>query len=168
MTEMTEKKEESNSKKISRSQFLGLAWIGAGALVAAEAAWIGLNYLKPQASGGFGGMVYAGKAGDFPINSVTHIVSGRFYIVHLEGGFLAIYQRCTHLGCAVPYVEGEDQFHCPCHGSLYNHEGVVIGGPAPRPMDIFPITIQNGDEIWVDTSKPTQRSGFDPSQLTVI
>jgi cytochrome b6-f complex iron-sulfur subunit len=137
-------------------------------LVVGEAGLIGLRYLEPQSSSGFGGMVLAGKVGDFPVNSVTHNITGRFYIVHLEEGLLALYQTCTHLGCAVPYVEGENQFHCPCHGSLYNLTGVVTGGPAPRPMDYFPITIENGDEVWVDTSKPTQRSGFDPSQLTVV
>ena len=168
MTKLPAKKEEKLKKSITRGQFLGLAWLGAGALVAGEATLIGLQFLKPQATSGFGKKVLAGKVGDFPVNSVTRNLTGRFYIVHLEGGFLALYQRCPHLQCAVPWVESENQFHCPCHASLYNMEGVVIGGPAPRPMDFFPITIENGDEIWVDTSKPTKRSGFDPSQLTVI
>jgi cytochrome b6-f complex iron-sulfur subunit len=162
------KKEEKRKMPITRGQFLGLAWLGAGALVLGEAAYIGFKFIQPQASSGFGGMVLAGKVSDFPVNTVTHNLTGRFYIVHLEEGFLALYQRCPHLGCAVPYVDAENQFHCPCHGSLYNLTGVVTGGPAPRPMDLFPITIENGDEIWVDTSKPTQRSGFDPSQLTVV
>lgn len=168
MAKKPEKKDDKEKKTISRGQFLGLAWLGAGALVAGEATLIGLKYLKPQTSGGFGGKVLAGKVSDFPVNSVTHNLTGRFYIVRLEGGLLALYQRCPHLGCAVPFEEEENIFHCPCHGSLYNLEGEVTGGPAPRPMDLFPITIENGDEVWVDTSKPTQRSDFDPSQLTVI
>lgn len=168
MAKKSEKKDEKAKTTITRSQFLGLAWLGTGALVAGEATLIGLRFLTPQNKGGFGGKVLAGKVGDFPVNSVTHNLSGRFYIVHLEGGLLALYQRCPHLSCAVPYDEKENIFHCPCHGSLYSLDGVVMGGPAPRPMDLFPITIENGDEVWVDTSKPTQRSGFDPSQLTVV
>lgn len=168
MNKSGEKKEENKKNAINRGQFLGLAWLGAGALVAGEATLVTLKYLEPISTGGFGGKVLAGKVEDFPVNSVTHNITGRFYIVHLEGGILALYQKCPHLGCAVPWVAAEDQFHCPCHGSLYNLEGVVIGGPAPRPMDTFPVTIENGNEVWVDTSKPTQRSHFDPSQLTVV
>lgn len=168
MTNIPGKHEDKKKKTLTRGQFLGLAWAGAGALVAAEATLIGLKFLTPQSEGGFGAKVLAGKVSDFAVNSVTRNLTGRFFIVRLEGGLLAMYQRCPHLGCAVPWVEAENQFHCPCHGSLYNLEGVVTGGPAPRPMDLFPITIENGDEVWVDTSQPTQRSGFDPSQLTVV
>jgi cytochrome b6-f complex iron-sulfur subunit len=95
------------------------------------------------------------------------VTAGRFYISHLDGGLLAIYQKCTHLGCAVPWVQAENQFHCPCHGSLYNPAGEVTGGPAPRPLEIFPVTVRNG-EVWVDTSRPLERTRFDPSQLTGV
>jgi cytochrome b6-f complex iron-sulfur subunit len=71
--------------------------------------------------------------------------------------------RCTHLGCTVPWVAGEKQFHCPCHGSLYNEKGEVIGGPAPRPLDIFPIKLVDGNLV-VNTGEPIAREKFDPSQ----
>jgi cytochrome b6-f complex iron-sulfur subunit len=67
----------------------------------------------------------------------------------------------------VPWNEGEGNFHCPCHGSLFNQVGEVIGGPAPRPLETFPITIKSG-EIWVDTSRPTSRSRFASDQLTQV
>lgn len=38
---------------------------------------------------------------------------------------------CTHLGCIVPWNTVEKKFTCPCHGSQYDKEGRVIGGPAP-------------------------------------
>ena len=99
---------------------------------------------------------------------MTAFPRGQFYLVRLEeGGFLAIHRRCTHLGCAIPWDENESQFHCPCHGSLFNTVGEVTGGPAPRPMDYFPVVIRSG-EVWVDTSKPVERSEYDPSQLTKI
>jgi len=154
-------------KPRSRGQFLSIAWVGALGLLAAETAILLLNYLKPTSSGGFGGLIYAGKVSEFPVGSVNRVLSGRFFIVHIEQGMIALWQRCTHLGCAIPWVESEGQFHCPCHGSLFDTVGVVKGGPAPRPMDTFPIIIK-GDEVWVDTSKPTQRTGFDPSQLTQV
>lgn len=150
---------------LSRREFLGAAFASSLAVLAGQSLVALLNFLKPLNKGGFGGMVYAGKVDEFAINSVNRILTGRFYITRTEDGLLALWQRCTHLGCAVPWVEEEGQFHCPCHGSLFNPVGEVIGGPAPRPLDIFPITIKSG-EVWVDTSKPIERNAFDPSQIT--
>ena len=84
-----------------------------------------------------------------------------------EDGLLALYQKCTHLGCSVPYAEGESQFHCPCHGSLFDPKGEVTGGPAPRPRDIFPVEVVNG-EVWVNTAQPVERSAYDPGQAVKV
>jgi cytochrome b6-f complex iron-sulfur subunit len=153
--------------ELTRGQFLGIAWVGAVALVVGEAIFALAKYIQPVSTGGFGGEVYAGKVNEFPPGTVSYILSGRFYLVHNEDGLIALWQKCTHLGCAIPWVENEDQFHCPCHGSLFSHNGIVQGGPAPRPMDSFPVEIR-GDEVWVDTSKPIQRSGYDPSQAVPV
>ncbi|MEJ2749343.1 MAG: Rieske 2Fe-2S domain-containing protein [Anaerolineae bacterium] len=150
---------------MSRRRFLGIAWGGSLALVFGQAAVALLKFIKPVSAGGFGGEIYAGKVEEFAIDSINRILAGRFYISRREDGILALWQKCTHLGCAVPWVEEEGQFHCPCHGSLYNKVGEVIGGPAPRPLDLFPVSIKSG-EVWVDTSSPTERTKFDPSQLT--
>ncbi|MCC7130442.1 MAG: hypothetical protein B6D39_01285 [Anaerolineae bacterium UTCFX2] len=158
---------QSSRPKITRAQFLSLTWLGALVVLAGEAVFMLISFMKPKASGGIGGLVYAGKIEEFPPGSVNYILSGKFYIVHPAGGLMALWQRCTHLGCAVPWAEAENQFHCPCHGSLFNQDGVVIGGPAPRPLDRFSIVIKD-DEVWVDTSKPIERSNFDPSQLTPV
>lgn len=150
---------------LNRRHFLGIAWGGSFAFFAAQTVVALLNFLKPVSGGGFGGLVFAGRVEEFTINSVNRILAGRFFIVRLEDGILALWQKCTHLGCAVPWVEEEGQFHCPCHGSLYNRRGEVTGGPAPRPLDLFPVTIKSG-EVWVDTGKPIERKKFDPSQIT--
>ncbi len=155
----------SRPRLLSRRQFLGLSWAGALTVLLGQAVVTLLNFLRPVTTGGFGGLVYAGRVEEFAINSVNRVLQGRFYIVRTEDGFLALWQKCTHLGCAVPWVEEEQRFHCPCHGSLFNRVGEVIGGPAPRPLDTFPITIRKG-EVWVDTGKPTTRGRFDPSQVT--
>jgi cytochrome b6-f complex iron-sulfur subunit len=156
-----------NKTPVDRRKFLGLAWTGSLALLFGQAAVAALNYIQPVSTGGFGGEVYAGKVEEFLVNTVNRILAGRFFISRTEGGVIALWQKCTHLGCAVPWVEEEGQFHCPCHGSLFNRHGEVIGGPAPRPMDIFPVSIK-GDELWVDTSKPIERTEFDSSQLTEV
>jgi menaquinol-cytochrome c reductase iron-sulfur subunit len=56
---------------------------------------------------------------------------------------------CTHAGCYYNWDPGADQFHCPCHGSVFSKSGKVLGGPAPRPLDTLPNKIQDG-ELYVE------------------
>jgi cytochrome b6-f complex iron-sulfur subunit len=62
-------------------------------------------------------------------------------------GVFAVSRVCTHLGCIVkPTVEG---FECPCHGSRYDHDGLVTKGPAPRPLPWLQVKVQGG-ALYVD------------------
>jgi cytochrome b6-f complex iron-sulfur subunit len=72
------------------------------------------------------------------------IVSG------MEQGYVALYQKCPHLGCRVPWCQTSQWFECPCHGSKYNRVGEKRGGPAPRGMDHFTLDV-SGSTISVDT-----------------
>lgn len=152
--------------KVSRRQFLGIAWLTTLTAFVGQTLVALFKYVQPVAAGGFGAIINAGNVDSFKVGSVTLIQKGRFFLHRLDdGSLIALWQRCTHLGCIVPWNESEDQFHCPCHGSLFSKVGVVTGGPAPRPMDYFPVTIENG-EVLVDTGNPTERKAFDPSQTT--
>ena len=51
--------------------------------------------------------------------------------------FVALSDRCMHLGCPVRYVEAAQRFICPCHGGVYDFRGMVAGGPPVRPLDRF-------------------------------
>lgn len=66
--------------------------------------------------------------------------------------WLALYQRCVHLGCTVPFRNDCDSFKCPCHGSHYNVDGGYLDGPAPRSLDRFRMYFKEGNVI-VDTSQ---------------
>lgn len=154
-----------NQHRLNRRRFLVVGWGVALVALAGQAGVAMANFFKPSRNpGGFGGEVVAGKPQEFKPGTVSLVQEGRYYISCLEnGGYLALWWRCTHLGCTVPWVAGEKQFHCPCHGSLYNTKGEVIGGPAPRPLDLFPIKLVDGNLV-VNTGEPIARDSYDPSQ----
>ncbi|MFA5787344.1 MAG: ubiquinol-cytochrome c reductase iron-sulfur subunit [Actinomycetota bacterium] len=150
----------------NRRQFLAWAW-GASLLgLFGQAGVALLQFFRPRLeAGAFGADVVAGTIEEFETGRVSFILRGRVYVSRLEdGGFLALWQRCTHLGCTVPWREDEGLFHCPCHSSLFNRRGEVIGGPAPRPLDLFPLRAEEG-QLVVDTRQPIVRDRFDPSQV---
>ena len=64
--------------------------------------------------------------------------------------WIALYQRCVHLGCTVPFRDDCVSFKCPCHGSHYNVTGEWIDGPAPKSLDRFLLSF-NGDDVVVHT-----------------
>lgn len=64
--------------------------------------------------------------------------------------WIALYQRCVHLGCTVPFRNDCDSFKCPCHGSHYNVDGEFLDGPAPRSLDRFQLTFK-GTSVIVNT-----------------
>ncbi len=151
-----------------RRSFLRLAWLGLGVAALGEAAWIVASFLKPRPKTvtNAGSLVTAGPMENFAPGSVTAFPAGKFYLVRLaDGGFLALHRQCTHLGCSVPWDEAAGRFACPCHASLFDLRGDVLAPPAPRPLDLFAIRIENGI-VKVDVSAAIRRSAFDASQVT--
>ena len=69
----------------------------------------------------------------------------------MEAGLVALYQKCPHLGCRVPECVTSQWFECPCHGSQYNRVGEKRGGPAPRGMDRFAMSVSADGVLTVDT-----------------
>ena len=152
---------------LSRHDFLNLVWGTAGALAITEFTLVGFRFLSPRsAEGEFGGEFNLGSTDEYPEGSVTPVEAGRFYLVRLQdGGFLAVYRRCTHLGCAVPYDPAKRQFVCPCHGSAFTAEGDVLNPPAPRPLDLFSLSINSAGEIVIDTGTIIERSHTNPEHI---
>ena len=58
--------------------------------------------------------------------------------------FTAFAVYCTHLGCPVQWLQTPRIFLCPCHGSVFNGDGTVAGGPAPRALFTYPTKVLNG------------------------
>jgi cytochrome b6-f complex iron-sulfur subunit len=159
--------ERVEQREISRRGLLRITfWTGMGAGLLAMAGSI-VDFLYPRGITGFGSVVSAGLVEEFPPGTKTEVSEGKFWLVNLteeQGGpgFLALWWKCPHLGCTVPWrenfsfvnpqtgVSSQGWFRCPCHGSTYNHAGVRVFGPAPRSMDRMEITIEGG-RISVNT-----------------
>ena len=63
------------------------------------------------------------------------------YVIAQEGGsFVALSSECTHLKCTVEF-EGT-RIVCPCHGSTFDRGGMVLAGPAERPLDRYPTRLR--------------------------
>jgi cytochrome b6-f complex iron-sulfur subunit len=63
---------------------------------------------------------------------------------------------CTHLGCTPNWLEGEQKFKCPCHGSGFYKDGINFEGPAPRPLERYSIRVGDDGQIEIDKSKMFQ------------
>ena len=151
-----------------RRSFLRFAWLGVGIAALGEAAWIVISFLRPRraATRNASSLIVAGPQDAFAPGSVTAFPAGKFYLVRLaDGGFLALHRQCTHLGCSVPWDEASGRFACPCHASAFDLRGDVLAPPAPRPLDLFAVRIENGI-VKVDVAAPIRRSAFEPSQIT--
>lgn len=170
--------EEEQSAELTRRRFLRASFLGTVGAFLIGGGGTYLLYFWPKKVGTFGSTLTAGKLDAFPAGTVTRFPDGRFYLIHLKdedgGGFLALYWKCVHLGCTVPWKPDEDGtykgktyagiFHCPCHGSEYLYTGQNFAGPAPRPLDIMEVTFAGGS-VKVNTGKITQRQAFDPKQV---
>ena len=74
-----------------------------------------------------------------------------------SAGIYALSTVCTHLGCTPNWLEAEQKFKCPCHGSGYYKSGVNFEGPTPRPLERFAISLADDGQILVDKSQKFQQ-----------
>ncbi len=165
---MTRGREEEGAAS-SRRSFLSRLWLLLGGVALVEAVWIVTDFLAPGRRRATGGddaaVIVAGPVEHFEPGSVTAFPQGRFYLARLDdGGFLALNRGCTHLGCPVPWVGEEGRFVCPCHASSFDIRGEVLSPPAPRPLDLFAVRIEN-DIVKVDISSPIRRQSFSRNQV---
>ena len=160
---------------VTRRQFMNR---GLGGLVGFSLGAFGLaslGFLWPTGASGFGGKISAGPTADIDsyINTNDapfYVPEARAYVVQypkqdlpaakkvyspityagMQQGYVALYQRCVHLGCRVPWCPSSQWFECPCHGSKYNRVGEKKAGPAPRGLDRFALTVSGG-QMTIDT-----------------
>lgn len=99
----------------------------------------------------------------------------RIFISNTPAGVYAFMNRCTHLGCVLPWSEAAGIFACPCHGSQFERNGAYIAGPASRALDRFPIValdaqcnvIAQSDEAGV-LALPTNAAWIEINHSTLL
>ncbi len=162
---------------VSRRQFFNRAITASfGSFLALQGVFY-LAFFWPKLTGGFGADIDAGPVTALRTQVFTSdgavlpvfIPEARAYLVpaptdlsdQFEGmnvaaeGLMALFQRCVHLGCRVPWCAPSQGFECPCHGSKYNSIGEYFGGPAPRNLDRFAIEVR-GNNLWIRTGTTFQ------------
>ncbi len=147
---MKKKNVRMQQPEIDRRTFLStLGWLGV-AISGALAAVGNLLFLKPAVDYGPPMRLRAGKPEDYKEGIKEQIEESRVVVIRDKQGFSAISTKCTHLGCTVTVSEGG--FSCPCHGSQFDNDGFVTGGPAPAPLDWYQVSLAPNGEIEVDKS----------------
>jgi cytochrome b6-f complex iron-sulfur subunit len=165
---------------VSRRQFFNRGILGIFGIFLAQFGIAALAFMWPRLrSGGFGSKVVAGTVADIEAELFTpdgrvqplFLSAAQSYVVPFRGdaagssfdglpvvagGLMALWQRCVHLGCRVPTCESSQGFECPCHGSKYNYHGEYEDGPAPRNLDRFVVTVNDADELVIDTGQVIQ------------
>ncbi len=154
---------------VTRRQFFNRAIAATFGSVLAVQGLAYLAFFWPKLTGGFGADIDAGLITDLETQVFTSdgavlplfIPEARAYLVPAPdtlsaqfegksveaGGLMALFQRCVHLGCRVPWCSPSQGFECPCHGSKYNAVGEYFGGPAPRNLDRFVVELVGNNFI---------------------
>jgi cytochrome b6-f complex iron-sulfur subunit len=103
-----------------------------------------------------------GPPSNFALGYVETKFKGQFgvWVVHgIYNGQQQIYALstvCTHLGCTPNWLEAEQKFKCPCHGSGFYKDGINFEGPAPRPLERYAIRVADDGQLEVDKSRKFQ------------
>jgi cytochrome b6-f complex iron-sulfur subunit len=145
------------SGAVSRRGFLstiGIAWTtfaaacGAGAIATTRFMFPNVLFEPPQT-------FKAGFASDFLPDTVDirYKESYGVFVVREAAVLYALKAVCTHLGCTPNWLEAENKFKCPCHGSGFYRTGINYEGPAPRPLERYRVVLAEDGQILIDKTK---------------
>jgi len=129
-----------------------LTWLSSVALFgsAVISALANFVFLKPRATYGAPSRFSIGRPDQFPSGSRIAIEQRRICVAREGNQVAVISTTCTHLGCIVGVAD--TGFACPCHGSRYDQDGNVTGGPAPKALPWYQVKLAPNGELEVDTS----------------
>jgi cytochrome b6-f complex iron-sulfur subunit len=138
---------------LTRRRLVRLGWITSVLVVVGGQLWLLLKlFFAPTTPGEGRGQFALGALDTLPVGSARHFRKERCIVAHHPSGVLALSDECTHQKCTVDYLPERQVIFCPCHSAQFSTTGAVLAGPAPRPLDRFTITVQDG-QIVVDTTQ---------------
>jgi cytochrome b6-f complex iron-sulfur subunit len=135
-------------EKSGRRSFITSATAGTLAVYAAATGGLSILFMRPRVTYGPPFRVPIGKMADYVAGSQTVMAEAKMVIRRVGNRIAAISTVCTHLGCTVNPVD--TGFDCPCHGSTYDDQGEVTGGPAPAPLAWYRVSQLPSGELIVD------------------
>lgn len=141
---------------MNRRAFLSWGTAGIAALCSGVAVSLGamVRFMMPSVFYEPPQSFKIGDPADFAIGTPTFLVDEKIYIFRdREKGFAAASAVCTHLGCTVAHFQSDQKFHCPCHGSVFDADGSVLHGPAPKPLQWFEVTQARDGQLLVNKDK---------------
>lgn len=113
------------------------------------------------------GPITCGPMDDFPVGTVKAFVKGKFFLVRLEEGFIAVSRWCTHLNGLLNWKAEHWHFYCPMHGAMFDRRGESMPCSREAPaLRLHPVTINDDGVVIVDPDTAIQRKGFAPEQVT--
>lgn len=157
--------EDLQKSKLSRKDFLNWAIMSIGGIIGLSIGFPAIKYILGPA------LKTEGDQNWIPLGSPSKVELGvptlfkarveqkagwiaeeqelTFYILTENGrDFVAMSNICTHLGCRVRWVDGEDKFFCPCHNAAFDKQGQVVEGPPPKPLDTYDVKVED-DQLFV-------------------
>ena len=175
-----------DAANLTRREFLYYIWGASIVLFTVEVTGLLVWFMLPRfREGEFGGKF------TLPIDVLPDVndppfdfPDGRFWLVNVDNqdssgcermwtapgdgdvvGAAAIYKVCTHLGCIYAWVDANDRFECPCHGSKYRLDGRRIEDPAPRDLDRFKLYALDESESVIAESSVAENGSYDELPL---
>ncbi len=147
-----------SEQEIPRRHFL--AWLSGAGIVGSllTGVFSTFAFMKPRVTFGQPNRFLIGRPDDFPSGARVAIDTKRVCIVREGNQVAAISTTCTHLGCIV--APSQTGFQCPCHGSQFDVDGNVTGGPAPKALAWFQVSLTPSGELEVDKDNEIQTGTY--------
>jgi Rieske Fe-S protein len=144
--------ENEKNDRLRRRDFvqLTLGW-GAALFAFAASAAAGAKFMIPNVLYEADRRFRVLKPEDYP-EGTTFLSEARVYLLRKGNAFRAVSAVCPHLGCTVNRAGEGKGFHCPCHGSFFDESGKVTGGPSPRALAWYAVTLSRDGRLVIDTS----------------
>jgi nitrite reductase/ring-hydroxylating ferredoxin subunit len=87
-----------------------------------------------------------GKASSVPYGR-SYRQTERLVLVRDQSGIAAGSLLCTHATCLLEATQSE--LICPCHGSRFSLDGIVLQGPAERNLPWYRLRLTESGELMV-------------------